>query len=47
MFVWQGVSDVGLVEDGEAEEELEDSRDEEQPQRYCITAVSKFQSFWI
>lgn len=36
MFVCQGVSGVGLVDDGEAEEELEDSEDEEQPQRYCI-----------
>jgi len=39
MFVCQGVSGVGLVDDGEAEE-LEDSEDEEQPQRYCIVAVS-------
>ena len=35
------------MEDGEAKEEFEDSGDEEQPQRYCITAVSKFQSFRI
>jgi len=28
------------VDDGEAEEELEDSEDEEQLQRYCIVAVS-------
>ena len=28
------------MEDGEAEEELEDSGDEEQQQRYCIVAVS-------
>ena len=40
LFVCQGVSGVGLVDDGEAEEELEDSEDEEQLQRYCIVAVS-------
>ena len=32
------------MEDGEAEEEIEDSGDEEQPQRYCIAAVSNFQN---
>lgn len=33
------------MEDGEPEEELVDSGDEEQSQRYYIAAVSKFQSF--
>lgn len=35
------------MEDGEAEEQLVDSGDEEQSQRYCIAAVSKFESFRI
>ena len=35
------------MEDGEAEKDLEDSGDQEQPRRYCIAAGSKFQSFRI
>lgn len=40
MFVWQGVSGVSLADDGEGEEELEDSEDEERPDRYCVVAFS-------